>query len=67
MGFDPVLITASQVHEIGNALEYLTGNSGRERLGPALAAFDPDDGIALEDCVFGGRVNLNGTITQHPQ
>ena len=66
-GVDPVFVTATQVHETGNALAHLTGRSGRGTLSWVMVAHDPDDGIALENCVFGGKVTLGGRVTQNPR
>jgi hypothetical protein len=58
-------IIAGQVHELGNSLAYITGNSPSAR-SANLRRYDSDAGNALTECVYGGFVLLNGRITRNP-
>ncbi len=62
-----VAVTAKRIHEIGNSLEHdihrrLPWNPNH----PELYKQDNDAGMALEDCVFGGFVNRDGTVVTKP-
>jgi hypothetical protein len=60
-----VYVTAAQVHEIGNSLRYITGRTPRA-IDVNLYNYDHDAGNALGECVYGGWVLPNGTITKNP-
>jgi RHS repeat-associated protein len=63
LNVERVAAQAAQIHEIGNSLGALTGRHP-EAKSKALRAIDPDEGMALEECVFGGFVNPNGSVTK---
>jgi hypothetical protein len=58
-------IQAGQIHEIGNSLRYITGNIVTAT-DPNMRRYDSDAGNALTECVYGGFVLLDGTITHNP-
>ena len=59
---NPILVIASQVHELGNALRFIGGvaHSGAD---PPDSFGDVDPGVILERCVFGGTVGDDGKVT----
>jgi hypothetical protein len=59
------VITAGQMHEDGNSLALITGNVPTS-INPNMRRYDGDAGNALTECVYGGFVLLNGTITTNP-
>jgi hypothetical protein len=52
---------AAQIHEIGNSLGALTEKAPAVK-NPRLRKIDSDAGMALEECVFGGYVNTDGSV-----
>lgn len=56
---------ASQIHEIGNSLGLLTGKKPKAK-NPNLRKLDGDQGMALEECAFGGYVKPDGSVTVKP-
>jgi hypothetical protein len=67
-GVSPLYVTAIYVHETGNILAtQLFGNAyARPSSNPALRGADRDTGQNFEDCVFGGIVAANGTVSRNP-
>lgn len=67
-GVNPLYVTAIYVHETGNILAtQLFGNAyARPSSNPALRGADGDTGQNFEDCVFGGIVASNGTVSRNP-
>jgi hypothetical protein len=62
---EDVFITATSVHEVGNALFYNTNYNPRPLHDEAFREVNP--GAALEDCVFGGKVKTNGQVRTTPE
>jgi RHS repeat-associated protein len=56
---------AVQVHELGNALAYITGTAS-DPTTPNFENNDTDSGVRLERCVFGGTFNNNGRFVPSP-
>lgn len=60
--FSDIFVMATWIHELGNALEKITGNKldlpadYKERYG------HDDAGVAFEECVFGGKVLPHGGL-----
>jgi hypothetical protein len=65
---DDKYIVAKMIHEVGNAISIVTGINPSAKnpraFGPGSG--DSDAGAALEECVFGGRVNQKGEVTTVP-
>lgn len=61
-----VFSAAVYIHELGNAINQMTGH-----ILPAknknLRKADSDSGQGLEECVFGGKVLPDGTVTTDPK
>lgn len=56
---------AVQVHELGNALAYITGTASNPTT-PNPENSDTDSGVRLERCVFGGTYKNNGGFVPAP-
>lgn len=57
-----ISVMATWVHELGNSLALLTGKWPAPAHPENFLRNDSDPGAALEECVFGGRVTVSGTI-----
>jgi hypothetical protein len=64
----PLYLQATYIHETGNILatQRLGNWNARPSPNPAIRGWDHDTGANLEDCVFGGIVQLNGSTTRNP-
>ena len=65
-----VVVTAVEIHELGNKLAEVFIRNPRlfpKAKSKFLRRFDPDAGMALEECVFGGGVSTNtGRVSTNP-
>ena len=61
-------VQAVYIHEKGNILaaQLLGGWNARPDNDPTLRNWDRDTGMNLEDCVFGGAVQHDGSVTRSP-
>lgn len=64
-GYDFEVLRAAWVHELGNSLSHITGQPRQAKL-PGMLAWDKDSGNALEECVYGGKVVNDSTVTTDP-
>jgi hypothetical protein len=64
-GYDFEVVRAAWVHELGNSLAAITDQPQHAKLAGMLA-WDKDSGNALEECVYGGKVVNNTTVTTDP-
>jgi hypothetical protein len=59
---NPIVVIATQIHELGNALQHI-GGVATPPANPPDTFGDTDPGVILERCVFGGTVGDDGRVT----
>jgi hypothetical protein len=59
------VVLAAFVHELGNSLGAISGRASPAK-DPRMFRYDKDSGNGLTECVYGGSVLQDGTITTNP-